>query len=195
MKKAYVIVEGAADAEILKKLLPQNILDEIGLIVGKGRYNIQSLARSILAVNRIPVAVVVDASTDDETLVQEQHDLLREMLGQASPNIPFEVFLAVPQIESLFFETLGLMQGFAHQHYSPIEWEFARLHPRRFLHNYLGLQEADAVGNILSVITPQHVEEMRKHPLIAGLVNFLSSVIEPKADLQPVDSDSGVVPA
>ncbi len=188
MKKAYVIVEGKSDEEILSRLLPENIINQIGFIAAGGRYDIQSFARSLLAVKRVPVAVVVDADTNDETLVQEKIDLIREMLHQVSPNIPFEVFVAVPEIETLFFSATGFIPSFAHQSYSPIELEFAKLQPKRFLH-HMGIQGTVALLKILDNLAPQHIEEMRKHPLIAGLMNFLSSVIEPKNEPQHIGSE------
>lgn len=72
MKRAYVITEGQYDAEFLKKVLPAELLEKIDFVARHGLYTLQSLARSILAVKQQPVALVVDADTNEQTSAQER---------------------------------------------------------------------------------------------------------------------------
>jgi hypothetical protein len=101
MKKAYIITESESDAEILKKLVPKSIARNTEFVAGSSRYSAQSLARSILAVRRLPVVLVVDAETENRDAVRYQEELLTESLRQVSPGIPFDVLVAVPRVENL----------------------------------------------------------------------------------------------
>jgi len=87
MTQVYVVTEGKLGAEILKRLLPEDILRNTKFIAGSGIYSAQSLACSILVAKRAPVALVVDADTKDRLTIREREDFLNELLRRASPGI------------------------------------------------------------------------------------------------------------
>lgn len=180
MKKAYLITEGTTDAEILKKLLPEDVLKNTKIIAGSGRYSAQSLARSILAVKRLPVVLVLDADTADETSIGEQKDFLRESLAQASSGVPFEIFLAVPEMEVLFFERPAFIESVSQHSYSQTEWDMAKFSPRDFLRKSFGDEFNNARVKLIDNLDQQTIETIRQHPLVKGISRFLSSAI--KAD-------------
>ncbi len=173
MKQAYVVTEGKSDVELLKKVLPKSIVKDVEFIAGSGRYSAQSLTRSILAVKQLPTAIVADSDTEDESTIQEQKDFLRESLHQASAGIQFEIFLAVPEIEIVFFQEPTLLEKLAHQNFSNIEWEMAKSHPKEFLKKHVKNS-----GALLKNLDNQAIEVIRRHPLVSGLSQFLSSVID-----------------
>lgn len=80
MKQAYLITEGVSDQEILKTVITPHLLSRVDFVAGAGRYSAQSLARSILATEQVPVALVLDADTVVATAVREQFDLLKTSL-------------------------------------------------------------------------------------------------------------------
>src|SRR5215470_18043041 len=104
MKKAYIVTEGPKEAEILRKFLPNSLVRDTEFVVGSGRYSAQSLARSILAVKQLPVALVLDAEVTDKGATEEKEEFYRESLHQASSGVKFGVFLAAPTVEALFFQ-------------------------------------------------------------------------------------------
>ncbi|NEP62626.1 MAG: hypothetical protein F6K31_37820, partial [Symploca sp. SIO2G7] len=98
MTLAYLVTEDKSDVDILKKLLPERYLRNTQLVVGGSKYSAQSLAGTILAVKLLPVALVIDADTKDESAIREKSELVHQLLYQASPGIPFKVFTAVPEL-------------------------------------------------------------------------------------------------
>ncbi|WP_196514381.1 hypothetical protein [Nostoc sp. WHI] len=49
MTQAYVITEGFQDVVVLRRLLPQTIIQKIKFVEGSGQYGARSLASTILA--------------------------------------------------------------------------------------------------------------------------------------------------
>jgi hypothetical protein len=178
MKQAAVVAEGKSDITILKHLLPEDIVKKVEFIEGQGRYSAQSLARSLLAVKRLPTALVVDTDTSDKRIIQEQEDFLQESLRQASPGVPFSVFLAIPEVEVLLLENPDAIEKLIHQKLSDADWNIARLQPKEFLSQALKKPLSTVeVKMLLENFGEQAFEAARNHPLVVRLGEFLSSVI------------------
>lgn len=105
MPAAYIVTEGCADAEILKRCLPEELTRDVYVAVGEERSSAMSLAGSILVVKSRPVALVVDAGSEDEAAIEERRDFTAAFLRRTSGGVPFEVFVAVPVFEAVFFES------------------------------------------------------------------------------------------
>ncbi|MFP4395888.1 MAG: hypothetical protein ACLFTI_11550 [Anaerolineales bacterium] len=180
MTKAYVITEGETDREILETVLHPQSLASVEFIVGAGRYSAQSLARSVLAMEEIPVALVVDADTSVESSVQEQRGLLQNALHQASPGVEFLVCLAVPEIEILLVQDWDFIRDLANRsEFSEMETEFAELAPKKFLLEILQPESYSAtLRRLLDDISdrPQTIAAIREYPLVKRLEKFLLSV-------------------
>jgi hypothetical protein len=174
MTQAYIVTEGKSIAEILKRLLPENILRDTHLIAGSN--SALSSARTILVVKRLPVAFVVDANTNHQSTILEREDLLNYSLRQVSPGIPFEVFLAVPEMEIVFLQDRSFIEKLAHRNFTDLEWKLAQLQPREFLSSVLG--EGFSPENMLNELTDSTIDVLRKHSLIRKLSEFLASVIQ-----------------
>jgi hypothetical protein len=161
--------------KILEKLLPNELVQNIGFIAGSGRSSAHSLTSSILAAKKFPVALVLDADTDNEQAIQEQKEFLHEMLRYVSADIPFEIFFAVPEIEVLFFEERSFIEKLINHKVSNVEWKLARSKPKNYLKDYNITSET-----ILKILDQGIIETIRKHPLIVGLTDFLTFVIVEK---------------
>ena len=187
MKQVYIITEGQSDQEILKAVLPKEVVqnENVEFIVGSGRYSAQSLACSVLAVEQVPTALIVDADTSNKAAIQEQRDLLSFSLRQASPGIKFEVFLAVPEMEILLVQNLDLVQQLTNgQEFSELELEFAKLRPKEFLLRFLKPAESYIVTlrEILENLNEQTIKAIQEYPLVKQLDEFLRSLVQ----VQPV---------
>lgn len=178
MKQVYIITEGKTNQEILKTVLPPKILGGVDFIVGSGRYSAQSLARSVLATEEVPVALVLDSDTTTESAVREQLAFLRTSLGQASPGVKYEVFLAIPEIEILLVQDLDFIKQLTGRpEFSEIESEFAQLHPKKFILSVFGHESYNvAVRDLLKNVSSQTVEVIQKYPIVNQLSEFLLSV-------------------
>jgi len=179
MKKAYLVTQSKPDTAMFERLLPENMLDDVFLTEGAGRSSARSLAASILAVKQRPVALIVNAGTTDSDDIQAQKYVLRDILYRASPGIPFEVFLAAPEIEVIFLQNRHFIEKLANRKFSDSEWQAAALHPKKFLSALLK-EERQVSAKLIEKIDDETVRTVQNHPLLKNVFNFLNSVIDGK---------------
>jgi hypothetical protein len=176
MTLAYIITEGYRDIEILQKLLPKNLTQNIQFIAGKSSYRARSLASSLLATRNTPVALVLDADTDNESQILERHDLINYTLNQASPGIPYQIFFAVPEIEIVFLQDKSLIEKIAQRQFNDLEWQLAQSKPREFLEILFG--KGEQINQIIfDQITDKEIKILQQHQLIQAIMVFIASLI------------------
>lgn len=172
--KAYIVTEGEFSATLLAKLLADEVQLDTHIVSASGKSDAQSLARSLVAARRRPVALVLDANTSEDGLVAEQRLVSRELLAMASPGIPIEVFMAVPSIERLFFaepELLGRLLGHTLSDVERVEGRFA---PRAVLGRLLkGPTKVRSMSELLAALTEDDAAQMCKHTPVAEIKEFL----------------------
>ncbi|MEY2913773.1 MAG: hypothetical protein RLZZ184_3082 [Cyanobacteriota bacterium] len=76
MTLSYIVLKGNKNQEILEKLLPKNLLQDVKIVVGNSQYEVRSLASSLIATRHIPVILILDANTDNESQIFEKTDLI-----------------------------------------------------------------------------------------------------------------------
>jgi len=179
MKKAYIVIQGKSYEAAIESILPRNMADDVLVTEGTSQSSAISLAASILIVKQRPVALIVDAGTTDADDIQTQKYVLRDILYRASPGIPFEVFLAAPEMEVLFLQDRRFIEKIANRKFSDTEWQDAALHPKKFLSDLLK-QDASVSAKLLEKIDDEAVRNVQAHPLLRNVCNFLSSVIDGK---------------
>lgn len=175
MIRAYVITEDQSDVDILKKFLPDKLVEDTQFVAASSQYNAQSLATTILAVKTKPVALVLNANTDNESLIEEKSDLLYQLLHQSSPGIPFQVLIAVPELEAIFFQDKHLIEKLVKRSLNNVEWQLAKSHPKEFLIKSLdnNLQYLEIIFNNISA---DEILTLEQHSIINQMASFLSSV-------------------
>ena len=109
-KEAYLIVEGTFDKYLLEKVLDEEVLEAVEIVVGGGKQPATTIAQSLLATGERPTALLVDADTTAPSEVHEQKEYLQATLAEASLRQDTKVFLAVPEIEVILFESLDLIE-------------------------------------------------------------------------------------
>ncbi len=82
MTLAYILTETDRDIEILRRLLPKKLSQDIQFIAGASSYRGRSLASSLLASRKTPIALVTDADTNKESQIFEKKDLINYVLSQ-----------------------------------------------------------------------------------------------------------------
>lgn len=176
MTLAYMITESNKDIEILQKLLPKHLSQDIKFIAGGSSYRVRSLGTSLLATHKIPVALVLDADTDNESQIFERRDLINYVLKQVSFGIPFQVFLGVPELEIVFLQNKSLIEKIAQRQFNNLEWQLSKSKPKDFLETVFdNNQQINA--RIFSNINDEEVRILQQHPLIQEIITFLSSLI------------------
>jgi hypothetical protein len=177
MTRAYVVTEGDTDAKILRRLLPEELIHDVKFAVAGGRSAAESLARSLRIAKQVPVALVFDTDTTDEQSISEQREFLDDYLDYGSGSAPFEVFPAVPEIEAVFFEDRTLVERATNREFSDLEWRLAKGQPKQLLRDALP-DSADPAELVLDGVDEGSLESLRRHPLLQGLGEFLSSVLQ-----------------
>jgi hypothetical protein len=182
--KPYLVVEGELDAHILRRLLPVDVVRGTEFVVAQGSYAVQSLATTLLGVRRRPLALVVDADTTNPSIVQEKVDLLRYLVRPAAGNVPYAVFVAVPQIEVVLLHDRSLFERLVGKQLSDLEWRLALLSPKEAITNLVG--SATSMEAIVLSLTDEDAKVLRQHPLVKELSDFLSGQISPVEQNTPV---------
>lgn len=102
--KTYIVVEGPFDADVLRVTLSPHTLRNAQFVIGGGKSSGVSLARSLISDRGEPLLLVMDADTVHQEAIQEQEKVYRELLGAVAINTPYDVVLAIPELEILFFQ-------------------------------------------------------------------------------------------
>ncbi len=84
--------------------------NEVEVRVVSGLTSGYSVARTFLAVQRVPVAVVIDADSPEPEVALERRRRAEEVLGDVAGGVPYRVIVAMPELEVLFFERPGLLR-------------------------------------------------------------------------------------
>lgn len=175
MKSAYIITKGEWDKKLLDRILPASLTGETKIIAAGGKYSAESLAPSLLAVKQTPVGLVVDADTTEGTAVWELEDFLKESLNQVAAGVAFEVFLAVPEIEILFFQNKAIVEKLSEKKLTDMEWQLGQLSPKAFLKTSMG---PDYFEKCFAKLADSIVAEIQKHPLIQKISDFLREQVQ-----------------
>jgi hypothetical protein len=96
----------------------------------------------------------------------------------SSSGIPFQVSLAVPEIESVFLQDKSLIEKIAKRQFNDLEWQLAQSNPKEFLEAILGKKHS-LNDTILRNLNDDEIKILQQHPLIQKIKGFLSSAIEP----------------
>jgi hypothetical protein len=157
-QQVLFVVEGETDAAVLRKLLPKSFTN-VRFFAAGGRMSLASLARNLLIHEGAPVMVVADGGTLDADRLQEDRANLQLALRNVAPGGRFGVFLFVPEIEVLFFESEQVVEAIsAGTSVSLVAAEYGKALPRRTLAEIL---RGESFGSWLETIDPQTWDMVR----------------------------------
>jgi hypothetical protein len=101
MKAAYVVVEGKKNVNLLKQLLPPDLLKDTEIVGMSDWYSAFSLAGTIMSERSRPVLLIVDANSDNLAVIQERQQTLEGLLLPAASAAPYQVCIAVPTLAAI----------------------------------------------------------------------------------------------
>lgn len=171
-----VLTESNFDGLLLTRLLMEGReRDDVVVRVAPGLSSGYSVARTILAVKRAPVAVVIDANSPESDVAAERKRRAEEMLADAAGRVPFHVVVAVPELEILLFERPDRL----HRIFGDVDahvFELARLSPRRAIAKLAPDEPYDiARFRILRAMDADDLRALRETDLIRDLLNFIET--------------------
>jgi hypothetical protein len=176
---AYLVCEGDRDAQLLKRVLPEEILNNVEIIPAGGLSAIKSLARSLIVRRQAPVAIVIDADVIAPEQVEERLKDAEEIVESVAANTPVKVILAVPAIEIIFFQDVSLLSRLLE--YSPSQemLSLAIYQPWQALTQLISQSNKyQSQSGLIEQLTNEDLEILRKTPVIQEIIQFLQSVRE-----------------
>lgn len=176
--RVSVLAEGNFDGMFLATL----IADEqhrygIEVKVAGGLASLYSVARTLLAVKRTPVAVVIDAETPEPEAADERRRSAEELLGDAAADVPFRVLVAIPVLEALFFQRPELVRRVFGDAADDHLIELAQLSPRHALRKLRPNQDFHKLGlQLLKTMDADDIRAIRDMSPIRELIAFIEQV-------------------
>ena len=164
----YIIVEGESDKALLEKVLPKDLLSQTKIIVGSGSNIALSKAQSLLVSSELPVTLIVDSDTTDIGSIEEKNDFITQSLHQFASSNRFNVVLATPEIESLFFSNKEITKALIGSKITEQQLELSRYHPKQILLKILNIEN---IESLYSNLTPSHIKKLRETELIKNIIN------------------------
>ena len=130
--KTVVVTEGENDVLLLRALVGDQANG--GEFVKAGGWSAaDSLARSYLVDGAHDVALVVDADTHEASSAEERRRFLDYSLGSVALRTRWQVFVIVPEIESLLFEDANVLTSLVGRAVSDKDVYEGRFEPKRVL--------------------------------------------------------------
>lgn len=176
---AYIICEGDFDAQLLKTVLPANLLTDVGVVVGGKVYNIKSLAMSLIVRRRVPVLIVFDVGSPVPELVELRRQDIEEVVLWVAGKTPVKVVPAVPEIEIIFFQDVSLLSRLLG--YTPPQdiLDRAVFLPKQALEESIARSDKiQDISQIIDRLTDEDIEILRSSSVMQEIVQFLQFVRE-----------------
>jgi hypothetical protein len=150
--------------------------------LGRPLSSIYSTARTILAVRREPVALVLNADTTDPAAVSTRRQEVEEVIGEAASRAPFRWLLAVPALQSLLFSRPDLLTRTFGKGMFALDrvLDIGRFSPREAyrLLDPNGSEEA-TFGRLLEALSAEDLAALRKEPPVRELIAFVTEIGSP----------------
>lgn len=174
---AYIVCEGERDAQLLKRLLPEEFLGNVEVVAAGGLSAIKSLARSLIVRRQSPVAIVADADAIIPEQVEQRLKDTEEIVGNIAANTPVKVLIAVPTLEIIFFQDISLLSRLLGYAPSQEMLSLAMYQPSQTLKQLISQSKNfQSQSQLVEQLTSEDLEILRKAPVIQEMIQFLQSV-------------------
>ncbi|BAY38898.1 hypothetical protein NIES2111_32470 [Nostoc sp. NIES-2111] len=174
---AYIVCEGSLDVQLLKIVLREKLLNNVEIVAAGGLSAVKSLARSLIVRRQVPVAIVIDADSVAPEIIQERLKSIEELVESVSANVPFKVIAAVPEMEIIFFQDIGLLSRLLGYEPSQDMLTSAVFQPCKTLEKLLSKSKKyDSYSQVIDQLTNEDLGILRQTPFIQELIYFLQSV-------------------
>ncbi len=177
--KAYIVCEDDLDSQLLQRVLPERLLDSVGSVAAGSLSSVKSMARSLVVRRRVPVAIVVDAETVNLDQVEERRTEIKEIVEGVAANTPVGVILAIPAIESVFFQDISLISRLFGSAPAQELLSMAIYEPGKALKQLIAeSKQYQNQSELIEQLTHEDLEILGKTPVVQKLLQFLQSVRE-----------------
>ncbi|AFY60219.1 hypothetical protein [Synechococcus sp. PCC 6312] len=175
----YIVCEGARDAQLLQRLLPEELVSNVEIVAAGGLSAVKSLARSLVARRQSPVVIVADADTTIPEQVEQRLKDTEELVGNIAVNAPVKVVLAVPTLEIVFFQDTSLLADLLGYFPSEDILRLATYQPKQALEKLISKSKNfQNQSQMVEKLTNEDIKVLRKALVIQDVIEFLQSVQE-----------------
>lgn len=175
--RSQVITVRKPAAQLIRHILDGAGRDTAEVIAGgPGNVEAVTLAQSLRYREPLPLALVLDARTNDPEFVSEQeHEWFSfARNGMISPNVPFQLFMAVPEVEAVLFHDPPSLERILGRPIPPDALFEAQFRPRVVLQRLLAETDpARDLGWVAERIDAEAACAFAQHPLMRSLIAFL----------------------
>jgi hypothetical protein len=171
--RTYVVTEGPADVVLLKRVLQGRTRETPEIIAAGGKSAVISFAQSLMVSRHVPVASVLDADTVDTQLADEQERIYSDRLAAYAHGVPCAVFLAVPELEHLLFESPSILKRELGVEIPQKDAQEATVKPGDVLERMIRRSSMNKREEFYARLSDLSTEELARLPLIARLIRFL----------------------
>ena len=176
---AYIVCEGERDAQLLKRLVPEEFVSHVEIVAAGGISAVKSLARSLIVRRQSPVAIVADADATVPEQVEQRLKDTEEIVGNIAVNTPVKVILAVPTLEIIFFQDVSLLSRLLGYVPSQDVLSLAVYQPWQTLKQLISQSKNfQSQAQLVEQLTNEDLEVLRKAPVVQEIIQFLQSVRE-----------------
>ncbi|MDS3860545.1 hypothetical protein RIF25_06945 [Thermosynechococcaceae cyanobacterium BACA0444] len=175
----YIVCEGAHDAQLLQRLLPEELVSNAEIVAAGGFSAVKSLARSLVARRQSPVLIVAEADTTVPEQVEQRLKDTEELVGNIAVNTPVKVVLAVPTLEIIFFQDTSLLSRLLGYPLSEDILRSAAYQPKQTLEKLISKSKNfQNQSQLVDNLTNEDIKVLRKASVIQDVIEFLQSVQE-----------------
>ncbi|MGG6237805.1 hypothetical protein ACQ4N7_04125 [Nodosilinea sp. AN01ver1] len=175
----YIVCEGERDAQLLKRLLPEEFVSNVEIVAAGGLSATKSLARSLIVRRQSPVAIVADADATTPEQVEQRLKDTEEIVGNIAVNTPVKVILAVPTFEIIFFQDVSLLSRLLGYAPSQDVLSLAVYQPWQALKQLISQSKnLQSQAQLVEQLTDEDLKLLRKAPVVQEIIQFLQSVRE-----------------
>jgi len=175
--KIYIVCEGRTDVQLLKTVLPLELMKNIEIVAAGGLYALKSLALSLIVRRQSPVAVIVDSDSVVPEQIQQRVKDIEELLSSLAANTPVKVIPAVPTLEGIFFHDVSLLTRLLGYIPTPNLLNQSIYQPGQVLDQLISQSKnLKNLTQLIDNLTEQDIETLREFTVIQELMEFLQSV-------------------
>jgi hypothetical protein len=171
---AYIVTEDPLDKKMLERILPPELLQEVGIVAAGGLSAVTAMARSLAVRRKVPILVMVDSDSVEPRAIAYRQTDINEMISGVAIK-PVEVILAVPQMEIVFFHDRDLLTQWFGDRLTPEILIRAEFQPRQMLEHLLADGE-HSQAELIEGLSDRQVEVLRQATVIQEAMGFLRSV-------------------
>jgi len=163
MNENIIITEGQFDAELLQKVLPDEIVENSRFIPSTGYSSAVSKAKSIAIRLKQRVFLVLDSDTAEHNEAEEKKEQIEYIFRSLGKSDQVNVFLFEPETEVIFFES------------EKVREKLIGMSPRT--NSFYPRQIIGSIGNksqLIDKLDNKDIESLRKETSLKEMIRLCS---------------------